>query len=288
MKECMHFILTRFNIRLWTRDKQNHKTYTESWLNERFGLFEKFCLPSVRNQSCGNFLWIVLFDEKTPESYLRRIERYKEECRQFIPCMVSAEEARFFVRIFQREIRKRMPDSAERLITTYLDNDDALRYDYIAKVQQIAKTVSDHTFISFKYGLQYFTRYNIATRVSYRNNHFLSFVEPYGSLINIKTVMGYGSHALVEHYHNTHFLLIDAPDNEEWVEVVHERNMDNDVRMTFDTYLVRNRSELHDNYGVDVVLSGESAFIYRTRFLWHAIGEILRHVKYRFVERKWV
>lgn len=285
----MHFILTRFNIRLWTRDKQNHETRTEAWLSERFNLFEKFCLPSVKNQSCGNFLWLVLFDENTPTPYLQRIERYKEECRQFIPCMVSGEEARFFVRIFQREIRNRMPlDSTERLITTYLDNDDALRYDYVEKVQEIAGTAKDHTFISFKYGLQYFTRYNIATRVDYRNNHFLSLVEPYGALTKIKTVMGYGSHAFVERYQGTHFLLVDSSDSAEWVEVVHEKNMDNDVRMTWDTHLVRNRSILRDYYGVDIVLAEKSSFIYRTRFLLHAIGEVLRHVKYRFVERRWV
>ena len=285
----MHFILTRFNIRLWTRDKQNRETRTETWLSERFDLFEKFCLPSVRNQSCGDFQRIVLFDDKTPASYLQRIEHYKEVCRQFIPCMVPAEEARYFVRIFQREIKKRISDnSSKRLITTYLDNDDALRYDYVEKVQKIAETVKDHTFISFKYGLQYFTRYNIATRVDYRNNHFLSLVEPCGESAKIRTVMGYGSHAFVERYQGTHFLLIDTLDDVEWVEVVHEKNMDNDVRMTFNTHLIRNRSILHDDYGVNITLSEKSAFIYRTHFLWHAVSEVFRHVKYRFVERRWV
>lgn len=100
--------------------------------------------------------------------------------------------------------------------------------------------------------------------------------------------MGYGSHAFVEQYQGTHFVLIDTADSAEWVEVVHEKNMDNDVRMTFDTHLVRNRSELRDFYGIDIVLSEQSALIYRTRFLWHAICEVWRHVKYRFIERKWV
>ena len=82
----MHFILTRFNIRLWTRDKRNHETRTESWPSERFDLFEKFCLPSVKKQSCGEFLWIVLFDEKTPTSYLQRLKVVKRICAVVIVC----------------------------------------------------------------------------------------------------------------------------------------------------------------------------------------------------------
>ena len=287
MKE-VHFILTRFNLPLWTRDKKNQHTRTEEWLKERFDLFERFCLPSVMNQCCGNFQWIVLFDEKTPLPYMKRVEEYKRQCSQLMPCLVSADEARYFVRVFRREIQARVPDGTERLITTYLDNDDALRSDYIEKVQRIASRAADHTFISFKYGLQYYTRFNIATRVDYRNNHFLSLVEPYGALLQIRTVMGYGSHAFVERYAGTHFLLIDTPDEPAWVEVVHDKNMDNDVRMTWDTHLVKNRKELGEHYGISsVVLSEKSSSIYRTRFLLHAISEVWRHVKYRLVGRKW-
>lgn len=61
-----HFILTRFNLRLWTKDKKQQPTRTSEWLEKRFQLFETFCLPSIKSQSVKNFKWIVLFDESTP------------------------------------------------------------------------------------------------------------------------------------------------------------------------------------------------------------------------------
>lgn len=51
------------------------------------------------------------------------------------------------------------------LITTYLDNDDALRNDYVEEIQRLAATTYNKTFIVFKYGLQYFVQLNIATRI---------------------------------------------------------------------------------------------------------------------------
>lgn len=66
-KELQHFILTRFNLLLWNKDKENKKVRSKEWLEHRFSLFEKYCLPSIKSQTCQDFEWIVLFDSSTPE-----------------------------------------------------------------------------------------------------------------------------------------------------------------------------------------------------------------------------
>lgn len=281
-----HFILTRFNIRLWSKDKRGQSTQTDEWLKERFELFERFCFPSINNQTRKDFKWIVLFDADTPTFYKEKIKRYEKECEQFVPCFVAAEEGRYFVRIFKKHIVQEI-EKGDILITTYLDNDDALHYDYTEEVYQLATTVRSKTFISFVYGLQYFTELNIATRVPFRNNHFISFVEEYIDRFEIKTVFGYGGHIRIDTYAGTETLYVENSGSDKWIEVVHKSNMDNDVKMTFDTHLITDSDKLRREYGIPIQLAKNSRRIYYTHFLARAIAEVVRHVRLRFVGRKW-
>lgn len=281
-----HFILTRFNICLWSRDKNGQSTKTEEWLKQRFDLFETYCLTSIQSQTRKDFKWIVLFDADTPVFYKEKIAEYKKECENLEPRFVSAEDGRYFVRIFRENIVREVKEG-DILITTYLDNDDALRSDYVEEVQRLASTVSDRTFIVFKYGLQYFVQLNIATRIPYRNNHFISFVERCTASSGIKTVFGYGSHINVGLFKGTNVQRVDDREKAMWIEVVHETNMDNDVKMTFDTCLITNKNKLIQEYGVPVILSEHSRVVYFTRFLARALFEIIRHVRLRITGRKW-
>lgn len=56
-----HFIATRFNLKIeeWNTAKDGSVVLTEKWLEERFNLFEKYCFPSVANQSIKNFYWLI-------------------------------------------------------------------------------------------------------------------------------------------------------------------------------------------------------------------------------------
>lgn len=90
-KVLQHFFLTRFNILLWREDKEGNKVRTSKWLEHRFQLFEKYCLPSIIGQTCQDFEWIVLFDSTTTEKYKGKIAEYQKECPQLIPVYVRPE-----------------------------------------------------------------------------------------------------------------------------------------------------------------------------------------------------
>ena len=280
-----HYILTRFNLRLWTKDKNRNNTRTDEWLINRFELFERFCLPSIMNQTSQSFKWIVLFDINTPEKYKERIKSYEKACQQFFPCYVEAEKSRYFVRVFRDEIYKRIKKDTNLLITTYLDNDDALHKKYVEEVQEI--NVEFPTFLSYVYGIQYYTELNIATRVPYTNNHFISLIEPLDKTQSFRTVYGYGSHVAINKYANTKTLYMDSSSQDRWIEVIHEANMDNDVKMTFDTKLIRDTEVLKKDYGLNITLSPQSTAIFYTTFLFRAFKEVIRHIKLKIVGRKW-
>lgn len=282
-----HYILTRFNLCLWTKDKKRNETRTDEWLRQRFELFERFCFPSVINQTNQNFQWIVLFNANTPDFYKEKIKEYEAKYKQFCPCFVQPNNGRYFVKIFREEIKKRLKKETQRLITTYLDNDDALHKDFIDDVQKVKEKGQGPAFISFIYGLQYYTELNIATRVPFFNNHFISLIEYINDNWSFRTVYGYGSHGTVHKVPNTEMIFIDNPKQDRWIEVVHETNMDNDVKMTFKTRLIRNYRLLIDDYGLNITLSNKSPRIFLTSFAWRAFNEIIRHIKLRFIPRKW-
>lgn len=281
-----HYILTRFNLRLWTKDKKRNETRTDEWLKKRFDLFEKICLPSIMNQTNQTFKWIVLFDSETPEFYKKKIQHYQNICKLFCPCFVEACKSRYFVSVFREEIQKRIEKKTNLLITTYLDNDDALHKNYIEEIQQME--VKRPTFVSYVYGIQYYTELNIATRVPYTNNHFISLVEPLNeNQTNFKTVYGYGSHVDINKHKRIETVYIKNPQQDRWIEVIHETNMDNDVKMTFDTKLIKDVDQLKKEYGIDIQLSKCSKNIFYSTFLYRAFKEVFRHIKLKITGRKW-
>ena len=77
-----HYILTRFNLRLWPHNKVGEETQTEEWLRRRVELFERYTLPSVVAQTCQDFVWIILIDWDSPQWFLDKIKQWEENCKQ--------------------------------------------------------------------------------------------------------------------------------------------------------------------------------------------------------------
>lgn len=213
-----HFILTRFNLLLWNRDKERQPVRTFAWLEHRFTIFEHYCLPSIVNQTIKNFEWIVLFDSNTPDQFKDKIKEFQQRCPQLTPVFVEPKNGRFFAEIFRREVVKRL--TAERVITTYLDNDDALDVKFVEDIQKRVAGFSDGTFIYYSHGYQLFTDKNYALRVYYPRNHFVSVVECV-ALSSVKTIYGYGSHYYIDKIEGAKIeYVLDQP---MWCEVIHER-----------------------------------------------------------------
>lgn len=71
-----HFIITRFNLRRadWKTTKNSDEVLSETWLKNRFTLFENYCILSVKKQKNQNFKWLVFLGINTPEIYKEKIE----------------------------------------------------------------------------------------------------------------------------------------------------------------------------------------------------------------------
>ena len=276
-----HFILTRFNIQIWSRDKYQQSVRSEGWLEQRFMLFEKFCLPSILGQTNKEFEWIVLFDTETPERFKEKIKDYKLICPQFLPLFVKPEHGKYFCQIFKNEVSKRM--TGQYILTTYLDNDDALNKDFIENLHNKANEIDSKAFICYSDGFQYFTDSNLLFEIHYPTNHFISLLEK-GNRETLKTVYGYGSHAYINKIPGLKIVYI--PDSPQWCEVIHERNMVNDAYFLSGIKMIRDKKILKDKFSIDESVN-YGIGLYLFRFMPRYIKTFFRRIKYFVFGRKW-
>lgn len=228
-----HFVITLFNLKLWKTNKHQAPTQTEDWLKQRFHLFETYCLPSMQAQTANDFIWLCLFDKDTPESYKRRITTYGEKVPQFRACYFSAADTAEFLSgdnarhcLFIRQaVASFLSADDEYVLTTNVDNDDAIHKDMLACLQQHFRQNPQEMLYSLNYGIQYLPRLKAVIRMRYPHNHFLTLSERRDK--DFRTIEFY-SHATARKL----LPVTDILERPYWLEVVHGANVSNDLRIT--------------------------------------------------------
>lgn len=294
-----HYLLTRFNLALWRENKTGEAIDRKEWLVRRMQLFETYCLPSVQGQTCRDFCWVLLVDENTPAEYRDRILKYRAACQQIKIVGVKAAYAVHFADIFrqvvQADLQKNGCRADDLCLTTYLDNDDSISCHFVERVQTECLAFhllpQEKRFLSFDYGLQLFTEMNhLATRILYPNNHFLTLAEcipsaslspSEGELSGIRTCYGYGSHFLLEKQKLATVHHVKDAMRPMWIEVIHEGNVDNDVKMTLDTHFVKDKDLLRRDFSLQM----EVGTIQRMTFVCRALAQGWRRLKNKFTDR---
>ena len=239
MENYSHFIITRFNLNLYAQDKHDLPTRTDRWLEHRFEVFERYCLPSVAAQTSGNFTWLCLFDAATPESCRRRIEGYKARCPQFEAVYYTAAQAANLTENLRTTIaayvscdRKGRKSPPKLLITTNLDNDDAFSSDVVELLQRELRPAPGKRIYSLLYGYQYFTDRRFALKMRYTNNHFLTLAEPFDA--HAETIISYRHTKAIRQLPTIYLSTARG----KWLEIVHEDNVSNDFRINIKVWYI--------------------------------------------------
>lgn len=170
----------------------------------------------------------------------------------------------------------------KRVLTTYLDNDDALNIHFIEDLQRRAADLSDGTFIYYRDGYQLFTDHHYLMRIHYPRNHFASVVED-GNPATLKTIYGYGSHYYIDQIKGAKIEYVkDMP---MWCEVIHDKNMGNDAYF-LKAKMVRDAEILQREFALDETIRyGVGLYIFR--FLPRYLKTFVRRIGYRLFGRKW-
>jgi hypothetical protein len=220
-----HILVTRFNIKeeTWKESKNKKPVGNLIWLENRIYLFNKFCLPSVLNQSNKNFYWIIFFEEGTQ----KQIERVLQNIMLYsfiFPVFVKGMNG--FNEMLPIYVENLMTKPALKIITTRLDNDDAIHEDFIKNIQMGSDEDFDKFFIDFPKGLC-LSVVEVAkiSRYMFPKNQFLSLVE------RIKT--GELPRLVFCNFHNkldTEYPIKSLTEENQWLQIVHEDNLINSFK----------------------------------------------------------
>ena len=164
---------------------------------------------------------------------LKEIRVYRERLSSFYPCFLSAEESSDFLwgtegqesGFVKKYIRPFLNGDEEYIITTNIDNDDAFHRETIERLQRQFRLTPQAGIYSVVWGMQYFPRWRALLKMRYPHNHFLTLVEPAGGHIH---TIEYYSHTIAR----KRFPVVDISDGVGWVEVVHDCNVNNELRIT--------------------------------------------------------
>lgn len=197
-----------------------------------------------------------------------------------IPIYVEPENGCLFAQIFRSEVVNR--SRAKRVITSYLDNDDAFDIYFVEDIQKRVSSLEDGTFIFYEDGFQLYTDYKYLMRIHYPKNHFVSVVEK-GDPSSLKTIYGYGSHYYIDRIEGARIVYVN--NRPLWCEVIHEKNMGNDAYF-LGAKMINDEGLLRRDFGVDETLK-HGVGLYLIRFLPRYAKTFVRRTKYFFFGRHW-
>lgn len=209
-----HLLITRFNTAI--DHEFAHRGLETDWLMQRLALFEKYCLPSVKAQAGVAFKWVVLFDAASPAWVRERVAEYGSIFQPIYISGIATDEK------IANVVKMTGYVSAQYLITTRLDNDDALASNHLASVQKAFKYQA-RQFIAFPFGLQLYR--GSLYHVYWRSNPFLSLIERVGKDSEFTTVCCV-RHDRVAQLEKVRYL----GRSPEWMQVLHTSNLGNTLR----------------------------------------------------------
>lgn len=204
-----HILITRFNVQYWDSPEPS-----DQWLQQRIELFRRYTVPSVRSQTTMPDTWLVLCG-KMPTWLGEEFEAIRTE----IPILrVRRLSEAYSPEVAAAAVTAEVPGDADRLITTRVDNDDALAPDFLETVRAAAADRIG-VFLNFPHGLLLSSGRLYC--LSDPSNQFISLIEPADSP---KTVL-VDKHQLLDRYGP----IVQIAEPDMWIQVLHGGNLSNNT-----------------------------------------------------------
>lgn len=221
-----HFLITRFNLcmyptssKKWSdaimkKSKMVH--LDDDYLLGRLEMFNTYTVPSVRGQTTQDFTWLILMDDRTSARIVGKIIDIAKGRKDTY--LLQGREPDYY--LSASGMVTLLEDDTKWVISTSLDNDDALSKEYMQVVQDNFRekrefiNLTKGVTVAHHKGFQY-----IGNREGRTVNHFRSFVEPSDNIASVYTISHGSSESLAPVKH------VESPAR--WLEVIHGDNCSN-------------------------------------------------------------
>ena len=164
----IHVIITRFMIEFWPLGGFQQKIYQIDYIKNGIRVMKKYLLPSLENQSCKKFIWVLKLGDKANISY---IESLLELNYSFESKIINEKN----IKNYLRNITK----GFDILITTRIDYDDRIYYDAVNDVRKTINSNKPMLLYGYNRGLYYYeynNKYYELNREDKKNDVFSIFI----------------------------------------------------------------------------------------------------------------
>lgn len=252
-----HILLTLFNVRIG--HVENPKINALEWLSERLRLFRQITVPAIGSQSRRPDVWLVFFDVGTPHEIRDAVALIAKDLPFLHDVYCDGSESE----TIRQCIAGFVDPAATWLITTRIDNDDAIHPKLLETVQ-LAVRQGTREFINPLFGLI------VTGPKAYRkrdySSPFISLSEP---ALGYESVWVGPHHLLSTHGSIRQIMLRDV-----WVQVVHGGNLANHVRG-----LRAPRSSIDASLLPSALAQGLSSESTAELLIDNSVGAVVRYTK---------
>ena len=190
----MHIIITRFMIKLKgiPVDISPEKIYEEEYILNGIRVMKKYLIPSLENQSCKKFIFILMVGDRINITYIKSLINLKNTFKTKI--------------IYQKSIKnyiRNITNGSDILITTRIDYDDRIYYDAVNDVRKTININKPMIVYGYNRGVHFYENENKYYEFFKDYNKdgvmsiFISLIIVLKKVNDIYTVYDLGGHTII-------------------------------------------------------------------------------------------
>jgi hypothetical protein len=182
--KIIHIIITRFAL-------NHHDDSTKDYTLNEIRVMKKYLLPSLENQSCKDFIWILMLGNKANMTSLKSLLNFNNSFQWYIKYIKN-------IKNFLRNITK----GFDILITTIIDYNGRIYYDAVNDVRKEININKPILFHGYNKGLYLFESDNKYYDFEFKNKNgafraFESLIIVLNKVNDIYTIHDFGHHYIV-------------------------------------------------------------------------------------------
>ena len=142
-----HLIITRFMMeKLGVKvDISPNQIYEKKYIYNGIRVMKKYLLPSLENQSCKKFIFIIMLGNKANKTFIESLVKFNNSFELKI--------------IYQKDIKnyiRKINKGFDVLITTRIDYDDRIYYDAVNDVRKAININKPMILYGYNHGLYFY------------------------------------------------------------------------------------------------------------------------------------
>lgn len=320
-----HFVITRFNMPIFPTRTNGDKVKNNDveFLNKRLDIFERYCMPSLKNQTCQDFQWLVMFDINTPQVVKDRLARVEKSMDNMSVCYfdldkysvlsseyielyndyaskvpykpqkISSQKYAVDSELIQRcctpkyigdLIQEQTKDEEyDYIITTRIDNDDAFHKDMISSVQQQAANL----LTANSGGQKRLINYVYGFQMLLQNRvvqRFYSYNNHFTSLIEPRGSVIQTAFYWDHRYADMFVDIVNVKTKPMWMELLHGNNVANGFSYSYKDSCLKGYILFNGKKFGYVNMKASLAATVRKMFSWTLIVNRLRSYKHELLK----